>query len=138
MDDAFDDVQIDCGSEIGNRHLFAADAGDERRRQRDGIRGRGMSVIRNTVKHRRILNTKTALHLARGRSGRGGAQHETDAAMDREDRLPVVEARKGIDVVMLEQPPSKGRRAVVRGDPRRQHQADTAAFPDETHRALDE
>src|SRR5947207_284841 len=107
MDDALDNLQIDFRSEVGNRHLFAADACDERLRQRDWIRGRGMSLIRNGVEHRRILNAKTALHLARGRSGRGGAQHETDAAMDGEDRLPVVEACKGIDVVMLQQPPSK-------------------------------
>ena len=66
------------------------------------------------------------------------SRRKRNAAMDREDRAPVVEADQAIDGALREEQASKRRAAVVGREAGRQDEADAAHRPRQRDRALDE
>ena len=82
--------------------------------------------------------TEPAADRGRLPPGRARQQHESDAAMDGEDREAVVESRDLVHLGAIEQMPSQWCSASIAREARWDHETDSAARPDKLKRALDE
>src|SRR4030095_13648663 len=81
---------------------------------------------------------EAAADRRRGPTGRARQQHESRAAVNGEDGLPVVESGDGIHLGAIEQMTPQRRRAGIAHQSGRQDEADAAAAANQLQRALDE
>src|SRR5262249_23924063 len=95
-------------------------------------------LFANAFEDGRVFNSEVTGDASRRRARVRRDQQETDCAVDGKDATVLVDAEQRFEVAAGQEQLTQWRAAVIRGEARRQHEADASAVASERDRALEE